>query len=319
MFSEIPMILYIVTGAIILDLIIGDPPWLPHPVVGMGKWISFVEKKWNHGNHRRIKGVLLASITVGFVYLLSLTVLTVFYRIHPVAGIALEIYLIFTTLAIKGLKDAALEVARPLVKGELLKARQAVSRIVGRDTEHMDEKEVVRATVETVAENTVDGITSPLFWAMIGGAPAAMAYRACNTLDSMVGYKNDRFLLFGWASARLDDWMNWLPARLTALCMWIFSFFIPGSNRRGVWTITLRDAPRHPSPNSGWPEAMAAGLLGVQLGGLNMYSKQVSNRAKMGDPLKELSRQDIFQTITYMHGAWIAFYFMGFALYSYWN
>lgn len=313
------MIPYILAGAILLDLLVGDPRWLPHPVVGFGKWISFIEKRWNQGEYRRMKGVFLTVITVSSVFLLCWSAVTVMYRIHPLAGIALETYLIFTTLAIKGLKDAALEVARPLMKGDLSKARYAVSMIVGRDTEQMEEKEVVRATVETVAENTMDGITSPLFWAFIGGAPAAMAYRACNTLDSMVGYKNDRFLQFGWASARLDDGMNWIPARLTALCMWLFSFFIPRSNRRRAWLITLRDAPRHPSPNSGWPEAMAAGLLGVQLGGLNTYGGQVSNRARMGDSIKELGKRDISQVISYMHGAWIAFYFIGSLLYSFLN
>jgi adenosylcobinamide-phosphate synthase len=302
--------IYIILGAILLDLLIGDPKILPHPVVLIGRCIASLEKKLNHGHCRKLKGMLLTLIIVGAVYALTLLAVMAAYRLSVLAGIALEIYLIFTTIAIKGLKQAAHAVARPLRLGKLAEARQAVGRVVGRDTEQLEEREVVRATVETVAENTVDAITAPLFWAFLGGAPAAMAYRACNTLDSMVGYRNEQFLQFGWASARLDDLANWLPARLTAMCMWLAACFIAGFNRAGAWRLTWRDAPGHPSPNSGWPETMAAALLGVQLGGRNSYGGVASLRATMGEPLQALNVQHIQRTVVLMHGAWIVLYLL---------
>lgn len=306
----IPAFVCLAAGAFLLDLLIGDPRWLPHPVVGMGRWIAFLEKRWNRGSARRMKGIALTVVTVGLVYGICFLIVKMFYGIHPFAGMLLEMYLIFTTIAAKSLKDAALAVSRPLLAGDLAAARKAVGNIVGRDTERMNERDIARAAVETVAENTVDGITSPAFWALIGGAPAAMAYRAVNTLDSMVGYKNERYREFGWASARLDDAANWVPARLSALCMWLGALFIPRSRWRTAWKIALRDAPAHPSPNSGWPEAMAAGLLGVQLGGQNFYGGIASFRATMGDPVRELQVRDIVRTIAYMHGAWIGFIVM---------
>jgi adenosylcobinamide-phosphate synthase len=215
--------------------------------------------------------------------------------------------LISTTIAIKGLASAGKSVKEPLAEGDLVRARKSLSMIVGRDTEHLEESEIVRGAVETVSENTVDGITAPLFWALIGGAPLAMAYRAVNTLDSMVGYKNEQYFQFGWASARLDDIVNWLPARLTALTMWFSSLFIRGSRHRDAWKITWSDAGKHPSPNSGWSEAMVAGLMGVQLGGVNYYKGRISERAQMGNPTRKLVISDIDKAICYMHGGWIGF------------
>lgn len=303
----IPISILILLGAIVLDLFIGDPRWLPHPVIGMGKLISLLETRWNRGKRRRIKGVGLTLVTVGAVYVLSFIIVHGAYRIHFFLGIVIEMVLIWTTIAMNGLRAAALEVASPLFKGDLRQARTKLGWIVGRDTEHLDETEIVRGTVETVAENTVDGITAPLFWALIGGAPAALAYRAVNTLDSMVGYKNERYAQFGWASARLDDAANWIPARLTAFSMWISSFFIRGSSSFQALPVTLRDAPKHPSPNSGWPEAMVAGLMGVQLGGRNTYQGVPSERAGMGERRRQLIRADIARAICYMHGGWIVF------------
>ncbi|WP_368659362.1 adenosylcobinamide-phosphate synthase CbiB [Metabacillus halosaccharovorans] len=304
-FSE--YLLLIIAAGIILDFIIGDPRWLPHPVVIMGKLISFLEKKWNHGEHRVQKGLTLTLSVILVVFLVTSTVLFFAYKLHPVLAIILEIYLISTTIAIKGLSTAAKEVLLPLKKGDIIGARKQLSMIVGRDTLNLPEKEIVRGTVETVAENTVDGITAPLFWAIIGGAPFALVYRAINTLDSMVGYKDERYGQFGWASAKLDDLANWIPARLTAVSIWISSLFIKGSKVKQAWKITLRDARKHPSPNSGWSEAMVAGLLGVQLGGINYYKGRKSERATMGDPEKDLTQSDIPKAIKYMHGGWIVF------------
>jgi adenosylcobinamide-phosphate synthase len=297
----------ILVGAVILDLLIGDPRWLPHPVVGMGNLISALEKRWNQGALRRLKGVALTVVVIGFVYLIAFTVVYMAYKLHMVFGAILEIYLVSTTIAIKGLRDAAVQVAVPLARGDLPEARKKLSMIVGRDTDTLPEAEIVRGTVETVAENTVDGITAPLFFALIGGAPLALAYRAVNTLDSMVGYKNEHFIQFGWASARLDDVSNWIPARITSCAIWFSALIIPHSRLMQAIVITFRDAPKHPSPNSGWSEAMVAGLMGVQLGGRNMYQGIPSNRAKMGETIRELQEADIGRAILYMHGGWMVF------------
>lgn len=212
-----------------------------------------------------------------------------------------------TTIAIKGLKDAALQVAVPLGEGKLDEARKQLSMIVGRDTKELAPHDIARGAVETVAENTVDGITAPLFWFFIGGVPAAMTYRAINTLDSMVGYKNARFAQFGWASARTDDVVNWVPARLTAISMGLASILRSEfrARLRQAIMIVFRDAPKHPSPNSGWPEAMTAGLLGVALGGRNTYQGVVSKRATMGEATRSLQCLDIPKAILIMHGGWI--------------
>lgn len=305
----------IIAAAILLDLLIGDPKWLPHPVIAFGKLITSLDKSLNRGSGKRKKwgGLLLTFIVVGVVFAASFGILLLFYQVHLFAGVLLEVYLISSTIAITGLRQAALQVAVPLSRGDLVEARFQLSMIVGRDTENLTESEITRGTVETVAENTVDGITAPLFWAFIGGAPLAMAYRAINTLDSMVGYKNERYIDFGWSSARLDDVVNWLPARMTSLTLWLGALFIRGSRMKKAWTVTLRDARKHPSPNSGWSEAMVAGLIGVQLGGRNEYEGEVSYRAKMGDSIQQLTCSHIHQSIRFMHGGWVIFY-MIFAL-----
>jgi adenosylcobinamide-phosphate synthase len=197
-----------------------------------------------------------------------------------------EIILISTTIATKGLVDAGKQIYRALQVKDLDQARTALSMVVGRDTKELDSSEVVRGGVETLAENIVDAITSPLFYAAIGGAPLAMAYRAINTLDSMVGYKNETYLHLGWASARLDDLANWLPARLTILPMFIALALCKLDARQG-WRTYLQDAHYHPSPNSGIPEAMMAGGLHIELGGINYYQGQISERARMGTPLEK--------------------------------
>ncbi|MFC2949170.1 adenosylcobinamide-phosphate synthase CbiB [Virgibacillus sediminis] len=297
----------ILVVAILLDLAIGDPRWIPHPVVLMGKLIGFLEGRCNHGENRRIKGIYLTTTVVLVVFLLSFLLVYIAYQLHPIVGVCTQIYLVSTTIAIKGLSAAAKAILTPLVAGDLAEARKQLSMVVGRDTQDLPESEIVRGTVETVAENTVDGITAPLFWTVVGGAPLAMVYRAINTLDSMIGYKNERYKQFGWASARLDDVVNWIPARITALSIWLAALIIKGSKKKHGWKITCRDANKHPSPNSGWSEAMVAGLMGVQLGGINYYGGQKSVRATMGDQLKQLTKDDITRSIQYMHGGWLVF------------
>ncbi|WP_445490599.1 adenosylcobinamide-phosphate synthase CbiB [Niallia sp. 03133] len=284
-----------ITIAIIIDKIIGDPPSWPHPVKWMGKLISLLEKKWNKGDNRKQKGLYMLFLILGATYTAAFLIVYASYHIHFSIGILVESFLIATTIAQKSLKEAALEVYEPLTKNDIPEARLKLSYIVGRDTETLSEKEIVRGTVETVAENTSDGVTAPLFWALIGGAPLSLVYRAINTCDSMVGYKNKKYGQFGYFSAKLDDVVNYLPSRLTA---WLLLLFIrsPFYTFCEGWKTLFRDAKKHPSPNSGWGEAATAILLGVQLGGINYYKGEISDRAKMGKRKVELEKEHIIKS-----------------------
>ena len=283
-----------ITIAIVIDLIIGDPPSWPHPVKWIGTLIAWLDKRLNQGSNRKRKGIMMLILVLLAVFVPVLFVSWVAYQIHPLVGIIVESILIATSIAHKSLKDAALEVYDPLQKEDYRNARLKLSYIVGRDTEQLGESEIVRGTVETVAENTSDGVTAPMFWAWIGGAPFALLYRAINTCDSMVGYKNDKYSEFGWASARMDDVANWIPSRLTGFIM-LWANRPQKTKVKKTWNILFRDAKKHPSPNSGWCEAAAAAILGVQLGGVNTYKGIISNRALMGDPLYQLERNDIIK------------------------
>ena len=283
-----------ITIAYLIDMFIGDPPNWPHPVRWIGKMITFFEKRLNKGKSKQLKGVGMLLFVLLSVYIIALVLVETGYGIHPIVGVLVESIIISTTIAQKSLKGAALEVYRPLSKGGLSEARTKLSYIVGRDTESLDEGEIARGTIETVAENTSDGVTAPMFWALLGGAPLAMVYRAANTCDSMVGHMNNRYIEFGWASAKWDDVMNWLPSRLTGMIMLLGQR--PDSiTYKKAWTILFRDAKKHPSPNSGWGEAAVAAILGIQLGGINYYQGIVSNRAKMGDPIQPIQADHIIQ------------------------
>ncbi|MHB1127166.1 MAG: adenosylcobinamide-phosphate synthase CbiB, partial [Bacillota bacterium] len=221
-------------------------------------------------------------------------------KIHPIIGGLVNIWLMSTTLATRSLAGAARAVGQPLIRGDLFTAREKLAMIVGRDTAELSEGEIVRGTVETVAENTSDGVVAPLFYLFLGGAPLAMAYKAINTLDSMVGYRNERYLNFGWAGARLDDMANYLPARLTAVLLSLAAVIGPGKPARGLQTL-LRDGRRHPSPNSGYPEAAVAGVLGVRLGGYNSYHGRSSFREYIGEDLTPLRAVHIGQAVKLMY------------------
>lgn len=285
--------------AMAVDAIIGDPPRWPHPVTLIGAVIGAYDGRMNRQGLRpirlRVRGAALAlgipilagSVTWALVWVAG--------RVWTPLAWIVAVWLIFTTVAWKGLQDAGLTVYRALSQG-LPAARRAVSHIVGRDTAQLNDTEVVRAAVETLAENIVDGIVAPLFYAVIGGAPLAMAYRAVNTLDSMVGDRNARYQDFGWASARLDDGMNFIPARLTALLLGVVTAVVGLAPRR-AWRVMRRDARRHPSPNAGIPEAMVAGALGVRLGGLNYYGGEPSYRAELGDATRALEAADIVRAV----------------------
>ncbi|MED3983295.1 adenosylcobinamide-phosphate synthase CbiB [Peribacillus simplex] len=298
-----------VTLAFFLDLLIGDPPNWPHPVKWIGTIISKMDLAFNRGTYKKRNGLFMLIIVLSVVLLITGLTIYLAYRIHPLAGILWEAVVISTTIAQKGLKQAGMDVCLPLNDRDFPEARLKLSYIVGRDTADLDESEIVRGTVETVAENTSDGITAPMFWAAFGGAPLAMVYRAINTCDSMVGYKNDKYGQFGWASAKLDDIVNWIPSRLTGFLMLLSS----KSCHHGFgarWKILFNDAKKHPSPNSGWCEAGVAAILGIQLGGRNMYKGIVSDRARMGVPLVRLEAKHIPKTITIMHRSSFLFLLM---------
>jgi len=286
--------------AYFLDLIIGDPHWLPHPVRIIGKVIEYLERALRKNNQNqqteKIKGIILAVITVGLSYFTIYFLIYVGGIISPGLKFAFSSFFIFTTLSTKNLGEEAFSVYRALEEDNLELARERVSRIAGRDTKDLDEEEIVRATVETVAENTVDGIISPLFYAVLGGAPLAMAYKAVNTLDSMVGYKNEKYLYFGWCSAKLDDLVNYLPARISILLIPVASLIV---GQRGLMALRaiFRDGKKSPSPNAGIPEAGFAGSLGIQLGGLNFYQGAKEYRPILGDKLKKKSPKDILKAI----------------------
>lgn len=289
--------LAMVAAAVALDWWLGDPRRLPHPVILIGHLITRLERlllrQEDSSAAQRVKGVLLTVVTVSAAYAVAWLAVRVSYTAHPWLGYAVNTWLISTTVAVKGLKDAAMAVYRPLAANDLPQARQYVGYIVGRDTEKLAEGEIVRAAVETVAENTVDAVVSPLFFALLGAAPLALLYRAANTLDSMVGYKNDKYRSFGWASARWDDVLNWIPARLCGLLLTASALLTPGLSAGRAFRAVAVFASRHPSPNSGIPESAAAGALGIELGGINTYGGIVSERARMGWPLRALGREDI--------------------------
>lgn len=293
-----------VLTAFLLDLLVGDPRWIPHPVVLIGKAIEILERLSRRISQNavalKITGFLTAAAIVAGSWGLTWLLVRWVFNFNYWAGAVLSVWLISTTIAARGLAGAAGEIYVLLQSGNLAEARRKVGMIVGRDTGNMESGCVIRASVETVAENIVDGVVAPLFYAFIGGAPLAMAYRAVNTLDSMLGYKNERYINFGMASARLDDIANYIPARLTGLfllaAVWLFRMDVKGS-----LGAILRDASGHPSPNSGITEAAVAGALGVRLGGLNYYNGRGSFRAYMGKDLTPLAPGHIKQTVRLMY------------------
>jgi len=270
--------------ALFLDLVVGDPRWLPHPVVGMGKAALLCEAPLRFFGRRaggRPRGEFLAGLGLvllvggGSFLLPGVLLLFLFDRGFTLAGTIVSAFLVAATIAVKSLGEHARAVARPLAEGRLAEARRAVGMIVGRDVSSLDGPEVARAAVESVAENASDVIVAPLFYAAVGGAPLALAYRAVNTLDAMYGHRTPENLYFGRAAARLDDFLNYLPARLTALLFLAAGFFLK-KNVFFARQVLRQDGSKHPSPNSGRPEAAMAGLLNIRLGGLNSYHGEVS-------------------------------------------
>ncbi|MCL5022664.1 MAG: adenosylcobinamide-phosphate synthase CbiB [Nitrospirae bacterium] len=285
--------------AFLLDLAIGDPRWMPHPVRLIGRAAGGAEKFLRRyvstpAGERRA-GVLLVLAVVAPAALVTALILFVLRsfsdHFSAVAATCAVVYLTSTTLATRGLIDSAGLVIKSVKEGSLESARSHVGMIVGRDTQALSEKDVLKATIETLAENLSDGIVAPLFYLSVGGLPLAVAYKAINTLDSMVGYKNARYLHFGRAAARLDDIANYLPARITGVCI-VVSVFLVTLVRSGLrslsaadrsFRIMLRDGGNHTSPNSGIPEASMAGALGVRLGGPSTYGGVLVDKPYIGE------------------------------------
>ncbi len=293
-----------------LDAAIGDPRWLPHPVRWMGLAVMWFERRaralCRSAQSLRRGGIVLALGLPLLSYLAGWLLIACADVMHVWAGRGVGIFLAVTTLAWRDLVDHVGAVSNALKAGSLPQARQAVALIVGRDTETLTEVEVVRATVETLAESTSDGVIAPLFYLILGGAPLALAYKAINTLDSMIGHRDERYRDFGWASARLDDVANWIPARVTAGLIVIAAGLVRGvGSARRSWHTLLRDGHKHPSPNSGRPEAAMAGALSVQLGGVNRYDGVAVERPHLGDVLEPLIAHHIVCAQTTMTVAYL--------------
>jgi adenosylcobinamide-phosphate synthase len=306
-------------AAVALDILLGDPPDWPHPVKLMGRLIAFEERLLRQWATRAAEalptesarprqkrlfygGLLMVLVNLGLTLGLAYGVLH-WLRPYPISAHLVNSYLLYTCLAARCLRDEAVKVYQALSQG-LPAARMQLARIVGRDTTQLDEPEIIRATVETIAENTSDGVIAPLLYALIGGAPLALVYKMVNTMDSMVGYVHEKYRDIGFFPAKTDDLWNWIPARLTAVLMLAGGLVWRGFAKHiHLWhgvKILWRDRRQHKSPNCGYPESAVAGLLGIQLGGTNVYFGQALPKPTLGDPLRPLIREDIPRTVSIM-------------------
>ena len=283
------LMLPLLAGAL-LDALIGDPAWLPHPVVGMGKLIGGAEKALNHGARRMLKGALAAIILIAFTYLLFFFLTHWLYVLNRWAGICFEALMVFCFLAGKTLIREVLMVFQA-VDESLDKGRAQLARIVGRDTAQLDAQEIRTAALETLAENLSDGVIAPLFWYMLLGIPGMAAYKMIITLDSMIGYKTDRYKDFGCWAAHIDDIANWVPARLTALLMVLVA------GRPGLLGFVHKYGRQHASPNSGYPESALAGILDCRFGGTHSYFGQEFYKPYIGENPRELTTNDARKAI----------------------
>ncbi len=292
-------ILFAALGGFALDLLLGDPAWLTpgHPVVLMGRGISALEKRLRcifpaTPRGERTAGLLLAAVMVSATFAVCTLALRLLDTLCPALSFALELIWCWQALAVKDLRDEALQVKKALEEEGLPRARCAVSRIVGRDTAGLDAAGVERAAVETVAENFSDGVIAPLFYMLLGGAPLALCCKAVNTMDSMIGYKNERYLHFGRAAAKLDDAVNFIPARLAALLL-ILAAALTGEDAGGAFAVWRRDRRKHASPNSAQCEAAMAGALGLRLCGPASYFGRVHDKPWIGEEKRAIAADDI--------------------------
>ena len=291
------MTLGAIVAGFILDLIFGDPHWLPHPICLIGNLIGFLEK-----NLRRLLapgktalllgGALMVVIVLSLSFAVPYAVLMLAEQVNPWLRFALETIMFYQIFATKCLRDESMKVYTALNNNDLEDARVKLSWIVGRDTKELTTEEVTKGAVETVAENTADGIIAPMFYMFIGGAPLAFLYKGINTMDSMVGYKNDKFLYFGRCAAKLDDVANFIPARITGILMILASYFL-NMNAAGAWKIFWRDRYNHLSPNSAMTESVTAGALNIQLGGDHYYFGKLVHKDTIGDNIRPVVAEDI--------------------------
>ena len=295
----------------ILDLIIGDPHGLYHPIRLVGNLIGFLEKHMNRRNdspnRQMVKGWLMMLIVITVSSGIPLLLLILAYRIHPVCRVILETVMCWQLLATKSLKDESMKVYKKLKRHDLQGSRKAVSMIVGRDTDVLDESGVTKATVETIAENTSDGVIAPMLYMAIGGAFLGWMYKSINTMDSMVAYKNDRYLYFGRIPAYLDDVVNYIPARLSGLLMIVATFLVKLDGAH-AFAIFKRDRYNHASPNSAQTEAVMSGALNVQLAGDAWYFGELHKKKTIGDDIRPIEAADIVRANKLLYGTAVVWY-----------
>ena len=283
-----------------LDALLGDPYSMPHIIRLIGSLIGAAERLVRHAfpqtpRGERLAGIVLVAVVLSVSCSAAAAMLRLAWRISPYLGFGVETFVCYQMLAARQLGIEARKVYRALKNEGLEAARKAVSMIVGRDTQALDEAGVTRAAVETVAENASDGFVAPLLFMAVGGPVAGVLYKATNTMDSMVGYKNDAYRYLGTCAAKLDDVFNWLPARVTGALMCLVAMLV-GLDGAGAWHIMLRDHARHSSPNAGWPEAACAGALGVMLAGPSSYFGQLVEKPTIGDDLRPIEPEDIVRS-----------------------
>ena len=289
-----------IIAGFILDLIFGDPHWLPHPICLIGNLIGFIEGNLRprlepNKNALLLGGALMVVIVLVISFAVPMAILLAAAMVSPWLAFALETLMCYQIFATKCLRDESMKVYDALHNNDLADARVKLSWIVGRDTKNLDEEEITKGAVETVAENTADGIIAPMFYMFIGGVPLAFLYKGINTMDSMVGYKNDKFLYFGRCAAKLDDVANLIPARITGLVM-IAAAFLLGLNGPGAWKVFWRDRYNHLSPNSAMTESVTAGALNIQLGGDHFYFGKLVHKDTIGDNIRPVCPEDIKKT-----------------------
>lgn len=288
---------FILIFAYVLDLIFGDPYSFPHPVKFIGNMISRLEKLFFATSiNKLLSGLITFLIVVVSTYFATFLLINISYSLNSYLGIAVEILLTYTVLSAKCLEFEAVKVQRELRAKNLENSRKSLSYIVGRDTKELDFEQIVKAVIETVAENTVDGVISPIFYLCLGGVPLAMAFKAISTLDSMIGYRNEKYEEFGKVSARADDVANFIPARLSIIFFTISAFLLR-LDYKNAFLICMRDRKNHLSPNCAYSESLTAGALGIQLGGSHYYGGRLVEKQKIGDDLKKADVDDITKTV----------------------
>ena len=289
-----------IIAGFILDLIFGDPHWLPHPICLIGNLIGFIERNLRprlepNKGALLLGGALMVIIVLVISFVVPMAILLAAGMVSPWLAFALETLMCYQIFATKCLRDESMKVYTALHNHDLADARVKLSWIVGRDTQNLDEEEITKGAVETVAENTADGIIAPMLYMFLGGVPLAFLYKGINTMDSMVGYKNDKFLYFGRCAAKLDDLANLLPARITGLVM-IGAAFVLGLDGKNAWKIFWRDRYNHLSPNSAMTESVTAGALNIQLGGDHFYFGKLVHKDTIGDDIRPVCPEDIVKT-----------------------